>query len=491
VNLHLPRERVVPPGLSGVRDLTTRLYRELRAAVGDGRLRPGDQLPPTRELAAELQLSRGTVATAYERLIAEGFLTARVGAGTYVAADVEPTGPRGHRRSGAVRPRRDWTAVPAPVSASDAVPYDFSVGVPDPGLFPFDTWRRLVTSELRAGANSPGRYADPAGHLGLRKSVSRYIGISRAVLCDPDDVLVTNGTQHALDLISRVVLDRGDAVVVEDPGYPPAATLFATSGMQVAPVPVDEEGLTVDALPARARLVYVTPSHQFPTGAAMSLRRRVALVEWAQEHDALVVEDDYDSEFRFTSRPLEPLVNLDPSGRVCYVGSFSKTMLPALRLGFVMAPPSLRTALRAARQLSDGFSPVPTQAALARFIDEGMLARHVRKASGVYAKRQAAVLAALATVELVSVVPSSAGLHVCAQLPAAGRGTGRRVVASARRLGVAVEALDAYYRTEQGSGSPTTAVEGLAVGYGAVADDRLAEGLRRLVRVLRRETTVS
>jgi GntR family transcriptional regulator/MocR family aminotransferase len=261
--------------------------------------------------------------------------------------------------------------------------------------------------------------------------------------------------------------------------------------MQVAPVPVDEEGLTVDALPARARLVYVTPSHQFPTGAAMSLRRRVALVEWAQEHDALVVEDDYDSEFRFTSRPLEPLVNLDPSGRVCYVGSFSKTMLPALRLGFVMAPPSLRTALRAARQLSDGFSPVPTQAALARFIDEGMLARHVRKASGVYAKRQAAVLAALATVELVSVVPSSAGLHVCAQLPAAGRGTGRRVVASARRLGVAVEALDAYYRTEQGSGSPTTAVEGLAVGYGAVADDRLAEGLRRLVRVLRRETTVS
>ena len=304
------------------------------------------------------------------------------------------------------------------------MPYDFSVGVPDPALFPFDTWRRLVSSELRAGANAPGRYADPAGLLALREAVSRYVGVSRSVLCDPEDVVVTNGTQHAIDLVCRVVLDPGDTVAVEDPGYPPAATLFAASGMRVAPVPVDEEGLVVEALPARARLVYVTPSHQFPTGAAMSLRRRVALVEWAQVHDALVVEDDYDSEFRFSSRPLEPLVNLDPSGRVCYVGSFSKTMLPALRLGFVVAPPSLRPALRTARQLSDGFSPVPTQAALARFIDEGMLARHVRKASNAYARRHVAVLAALEPVPGLRVVPSSAGLHLCARLPGAGPATG-------------------------------------------------------------------
>ncbi|MEP6648293.1 MAG: PLP-dependent aminotransferase family protein [Lapillicoccus sp.] len=381
-----------------------------------------------------------------------------------------------------------------PVSTSDAVPYDFSVGVPDPALFPFDTWRRLVASELRAGANSPGRYADPAGHPSLREAVSRYVGVSRSVLCDLEDVLVTNGTQHALDLVSRVVLDPGDLVAVEDPGYPPAATLFAASGMRVAPVPVDEEGLVVEALPPRARLVYVTPSHQFPTGVAMSLRRRVALVEWAQQHDALVVEDDYDSEFRFTSRPLEPLVDLDPSGRVCYVGSFSKTMLPALRLGFVVVPPTLRSALRAARQLSDGFSPVPTQAALARFIDEGMLARHVRKASGVYATRHAAVLAALEPVPGLHVVPSSAGLHVCARLPTARTGDGRRVVSAARRVGVAVESLTDYYWDGQGSASTTSTpsgVEGVAVGYGAVADDRLTEGLRRLVRVLRRETTVS
>jgi GntR family transcriptional regulator/MocR family aminotransferase len=224
----------------------------------------------------------------------------------------------------------------------------------------------------------------------------------------------------------------------------------------------------------------------------MSLRRRVALVEWAQEHDALVVEDDYDSEFRFSSRPLEPLVNLDPSGRVCYVGSFSKTMLPALRVGFVVVPPSLRSALRAARQLSDGFGAVPTQAALARFIDEGMLARHVRKASGVYATRHAAVFAALEPVPGLQLVPSSAGLHVCARLPGARPGEGRRVVAAARPVGVAVESLDGYYLGAQGSTSDDSAArEGVVVGYGAVADDRLAEGLRRLVRVLRRETIVS
>ena len=473
-------------------DLTTRLYRELREAVRDGRLRPGDRLPPTRELATQLELSRGTVTTAYERLVAEGFLVARVGAGTYVADDVPRVGSRARRRAGAVRPRRGWTAAPAPVATGAAVPYDFGVGVPDPALFPFDSWRRLVASELRAGANAPGRYADPAGLLRLREAVSRYVGVSRSVRCDPEDVVVTNGTQQALDLVCRVVLEPGNTVAVEDPGYPPAATLFAAAGMRVAPVPVDEQGLVVEDLPVRARLVYVTPSHQFPTGAAMSLRRRVALVEWAQEHDSLVVEDDYDSEFRFSSRPLEPLVNLDPSGRVCYVGSFSKTMLPALRLGFIVAPPSLRLALRAARQLSDGFSPVATQAALARFIDDGMLARHVRKASTVYAARHATVLAALEAVPGLHVVPSSAGLHVCARLPRARPGDGRRVVSAAGRLGIAVESLDGYYLGAQGSTSVARrSSEGVVVGYGAVADDRLAEGLRRLVRVLRRATTVS
>ena len=454
VELHL--------GLSGGGDLTARLYRELREAIRDGRLRPGDRLPPTRELAtparAGARYRRHGIRAARRRGLPRrprrrrhlrrrrrAAAGVRAVAGGRVRCDLVGAGPR--------PPRPCRPAVP--------LPYDFSVGVPDPALFPFDTWRRLVTSELRAGANAPGRYGDPAGLPGLREAVSRYVGVSRAVLCDPEDVLVTNGTQHALDLVSRVAPRTRRHRRRRGPRVP--AGRNAVRGIRYArgAGPGGREGARRRA---RSRLVRgwstSRPSHQFPSGAAMSLRRRVALVEWAQEHDALVVEDDYDSEFRFSSRPLEPLVNLDPSGRVCYVGSFSKTMLPALRLGFIVAPPSLRLALRAARQLSDGFSPVPTQAALARFIDDGMLARHVRKASSVYAARHAAVLAALESVPGVQLVPSSAGLHVCARLPGARPGDGRRVVAAARRLGVAVESLDGYYLGQQGSTSAATAVEG-------------------------------
>jgi GntR family transcriptional regulator/MocR family aminotransferase len=279
-------------------------------------------------------------------------------------------------------------------------------------------------------------------------------------------------------------------VAVEEPGYPPAAALFEASGMRLAPVPVDDEGLVIDQLPAKTRLVYTTPSHQFPLGVAMSLSRRVALVEWAQEHDALIVEDDYDSEFRFTARPLEPLVNLDSTGRVCYVGSFSKTMLPALRLGFVVAPPSLRSALRAARQLSDGFGPTATQAALARFLDEGMLARHVRKAATVYAGRHQAVLRAFATVPALRVVPSSAGLHVCARFATAVSGTGGRVVSAASRADIAVESLVDYFRDVEHVGS-AEGPEGIVVGYGAVSSADLDEALPRLVRILRFELSRS
>lgn len=470
-------------------DLTAQVYRQLREAIRDGRLRPGDRLPASRELATRLAVSRGTVATAYERLVAEGFLTARVGAGTFVAEQVPEVGVRDRRRQGAVRPRSGWTYAPSPVN-TDKVGFDFRAGIPDAGLFPFDTWRRLVAGELRVGTGSPGRYADPAGHSGLRTAISRHVGVSRSVRCDPDDIVVTNGTQHALDLIARVVLEPGDTVAVENPGYPSAAMLLESLGMRVVPVPVDGQGLIVDRLPAGARLVYATPSHQFPLGVPMSLARRAALVEWAERHDALVVEDDYDTEFRFTARPLEPLVNLDPEGRVCYVGSFSKTMLPTLRLGFVVSPPSLRSAMRAARQLSDGHGPVATQAALARFLDDGSFARHVRRAAGVYAARHEAVVGALADLPGLQLVPSTAGLHVCVRFPRATTGAGLRVVAAARRQDVAVEALSGYVRgpSEQADGTgDAVGDEGLVVGYGGIPSDRVEEGLRRLGLVLRRE----
>ncbi|WP_460346466.1 MocR-like pyridoxine biosynthesis transcription factor PdxR [Actinoallomurus acanthiterrae] len=406
--------------LDGPGDLASRIYRGLLETILDGRLRPGERVPPTRDLARRLQVSRNTVCVAYERLTAEGFLAARVGAGTFVAAGQAPgTRPRSAPSGGAVRPRPPWDALtPAPHATGPPAAYDFGVGRPDGDLFPLAAWRRLLAGELRASAVRAAGYGDPAGHAGLRAAIARYIGVSRSVRADADDVLVTHGAQQALDLIARVLLNPGDRVAVEEPGYPPARRVFAAAGARVTGVPVDEEGIDVTALPADARLVYVTPSHQFPLGTPMSAGRRTALLAWAARHGAVIVEDDYDSEFRFSARPLQPLQSLDRTGRVVYVGTFSKTLSPMLRAGFLIAPAALRPALRAARQLADSYGDPAAQAALARLIDSGELARHVHKAARIYAARRERLATALAEdfADRLTVVPSTAGLHLCARL---------------------------------------------------------------------------
>jgi GntR family transcriptional regulator/MocR family aminotransferase len=483
--------------IDGIGDRATRIYRQLRAAVLDGRLRPGDRLPPTRELAARLGVARNTVAVAYERLTAEGFLTARVGAGTYVGA--APVASAVRRPVPGVRPQPIWDALrreEKPVRR----PYGFPVGTPDSTLFPLATWRRLVSAELRSATLGRDAYADAAGEPGLRAAIARYVGVSRSVRAAADDVVVTQGAQQALDLIGRVLVAPGDTVAVEEPGYPPARDLFRALGARVVGVPVDGEGLVVDRLPSAARLVYVTPSHQFPLGTPMSLARRAALLDWVASRDAAVIEDDYDSEFRFSDRPLDPLQSLDRSGRVIYVGTFSKTLLPVLRLGYAVAPPSLLPALRTARRLTDWHGDVVAQAALARFIDSGELSRHVRRASRVYAERHRLLTAALAgdLSRWLTPVPSAAGLHVCAlsTVPL------HDVVDRAAAAGVAVERLAAY-RSAPGGGpaadgraasdgrdpagadpagpaadGPT--VDGLVLGYGATPTDQIEPGLRVL-----------
>jgi GntR family transcriptional regulator/MocR family aminotransferase len=292
------------------------------------------------------------------------------------------------------------------------------------------------------------------------------------------DVVVTNGTQHALDLIGRVLLRPGDVVAVEEPGYPPARRLFASLGARVVGVPVDDEGLVVDGLPGHARLVYTTPSHQFPLGRAMTLARRNALLDWARRRPVAVVEDDYDSEFRFSQRPLEPLHSLDIAGRVLYVGTFSKSMVPTVRTGFVLAPPALREALVAARQLSDGYGQVAVQAALARFIDEGQLARHVRRAGKVYAERHARIVALLGALPALEVVPSAAGLHVTALLRDGDTARAGRLVTAAAARGIALDDLATYLQD-------STAQAGFVFGFGAVATDRIAEGLTILADLVR------
>ena len=468
--------------LEGPGDLSARVYRQLFDAVLDGRLRPGERLPPTRELARRLDVSRNTVALAYERLVAEGVLTSRVGAGTFVSTE-----PVGHSRArhapagSTIQARSVWKTIPEPLPARSGAPhYDFRVGSPDAAMFPFTVWRRLVARPLRPGTLDWARYGEPGGHVGLRAAIARHIGISRSVRASADDVIVTQGAQQALDLIGRVVLDRGDTVAVEEPGYPPARLLFRTMGARVVGVPVDSEGLVVSAIPKAARLVYVTPSHQFPLGVPMSLPRRAALLAWAEQRNALIIEDDYDSEFRFAGRPLDPFQTLDATGRVIYVGSFSKVMLPTLRLGFLIAPASLRGALRTAKQLTDWHGELPTQAALARFIDDGLLGRHIRKVAREYSLRHGMIAEAIGRdfSEWLRLIPSAAGLHISAHTAPGVSVDLEEVVRRAESWGLLVRTLSYF-------AAASLRRDGLVIGYGAVATQKIDEGLRRLRRSFR------
>ncbi|MFI6856729.1 PLP-dependent aminotransferase family protein [Streptomyces sp. NPDC050416] len=471
--------------LDGRRDLSGQIYRRLRTAIHDGLLRPGDPLPPTRELARRLEVARNTVGVAYERLVAEGYADSRVGSGTYVRTTGLPTPgaatATGTTASG-LRPRSVWAGLfpwagPEFTEPTTAA-HDFRIGLPDARLFPYDTWRPLIARELRLSADGALGYGDPAGHAGLRAALARHIGLSRGVRTGPDDVLVTTGTQQALDLIGRVLLEPGDRVAVEEPGYPPARLPFLAQGAEVTGVPVDAEGLLVDAIPPDTRAVYVTPAHQFPLGMPMSLRRRAALLRWARRHGTAVIEDDYDSEFRFSGRPVETLHGLDRDGHVIYVGSFSKVMLPSLRIGFLVAPAPLRTALRTAKYTADWHTAVPTQAALARFVDDGLLARHIRRMQHTYASRHRAVTHTLADhfADVSELVPSAAGLHVTAFTrgrladPDALADRARR----ARASGVAVHTLAEIAANR-------SARPGFVFGYGGISAPDVEPGLRRVL----------
>jgi GntR family transcriptional regulator / MocR family aminotransferase len=463
--------------LVGRKDLTGEIYRQLRQAILDGRLPSGGRLPPTRELARRLKVSRTTVTVAYDRLGGEGFITSRVGAGTFVSDDVAgPPGP-GRPAGGALRPRALWDAVAVPTVFDRPATFDFRTGIPDATLFSYQSWRRLVARQLRPTTVGTGAYGDPAGHPGLREAIARHIGLARGVQAGAEQVVVTNGTQQAVDLVARVLLAPGDRVAVESPGYGPPRRLLATLGAEVVGVPVDDQGLVVEAIPPRTRLVYVTPSHQFPLGMAMSLPRRLALLAWAERHDGAVVEDDYDSEFRYGGRPIEPLQTLDRRGRVIYVGSFSKTLLATLRLGFLVAPASLVAAVRSAKFLADWHTPLPLQGALAEFIDQGLFARHLRKMRGVYQQRHQQIVEGLDDrfADHLKPVPSAAGLHVAATAPTSTPEELQAVLGRASAAGVELQPLSMY-----DVGPPSQ--PGIVLGYGAIPTADIAEGLRRLRR---------
>jgi GntR family transcriptional regulator/MocR family aminotransferase len=322
-------------------------------------------------------------------------------------------------------------------------------------------------------------YAGPAGQPELREAIARHVSVMRAVACQADDVVATVGAQQAFDLLARILVTPGRTVVaVEEPGYPPARAAFAAAGATIASIPVDSEGLVVDRLPAGTRVVMVTPSHQFPLGTVMSARRRQALLQFAQAHRAVVIEDDYDGEFRYGGRPLDALQTLDRGENVFYVGTFSKSLFPALRLGFVVAPPWARPALIAARRITDLHGPVLAQETLTGFIAEGHLMRHVRRMRKVYGERRATLLQALVRHcgDRLIPIPGEAGLHLAARL--AGPLRANAVVARAAEQGLKLQALQSFAATK-------ATVNGLAFGFGVIQADQIDNAIRRLAATLR------
>ncbi|MGE8412695.1 MAG: PLP-dependent aminotransferase family protein [Pseudomonas sp.] len=378
--------------INGRKDLAGQLYKQLRGAIESGRLAAGMQLPPTRLLTEQLGISRKTISDIYAQLTYENFLIGKVGKGTYVNAR-PPRSPRQQKTPelACVDTLDLWKSLHFPLpdpALEGTLRREFIGGATSKSPFPQNEWRRCVQYGLRQMQRSIGFYSSIAGIPALRSAIAQHVAFCRGVVCQDNDVVVCNGAQQALDLISRVVLTKGSIVAVEDPGYPPARLLFASQGATVVGVPVDKEGMRVDLIPDQTCLIYVTPAHQFPLGMPMSPARKRALLNRARELGAVIIEDDYDSEFRYEGLPTDSLQSMDEYGIVAFVGTFSKTMLPELRLGYVVAPPAILEAVIKAKQFTDCHTSLLPQWALAKFMADRGLQKHIRRCRTVYAGRR-------------------------------------------------------------------------------------------------------
>jgi GntR family transcriptional regulator/MocR family aminotransferase len=476
-------------GRDGSRPAYVRLADALREGILVGRFRPGERLPATRSLARDLKLARNTVLEAYEQLLAEGYLMARHGSGTFVAPTLPDEAfrvPRpetnGRGGGGARGPalsafgQRVLSGEAHVHATDDREPhvYEFRYGTPSFREFPLDAWRTLTRRVLDYPPAELLGYGPAQGLPALRQALAHYLERSRGVHCAAEELVVVNGSQQALDLATRVLIDPGDTVAIEEPCYQGARAVFAAAGARLVPVPCDEEGIIVDRLPAVARAVYVTPSHQFPTGAVMSATRRLALLQWAEQAGAAIIEDDYDSQFRYEGRPLAALQGLDTSGSVVYIGTLSKVLLPGLRLGYMVAPPGLRDAVVAAKWLTDRHVALLYQAVLALFIEEGHFERHLRRMRKVYESRRRTLLSAFAETfgEAASVGGSESGMHVLVTLRGIEDVEG--FIARARAEGVGIYSAAHYYTL----GAPPGAR--FIMGYSSIDERGIREGVRRL-----------
>jgi GntR family transcriptional regulator/MocR family aminotransferase len=474
---------VIPLAPTG-EPLFKRIYIGLRMSILSGALPARGKLPSSRELADQLGVSRTVVVLAYEQLLAEGFVSGRMGSGTYVAPDIS--------RMYGTRPEKpidvklsSFGSAAAQAAARvnvqsrqrSALPYDFAYAGCDAQAFPLQAWNRILLRCARKALISELDYGLAAGNLALRQAICTHLRRSRAVQCDPSRIIVVNGSQQALDLVTRVLIERGDAVAIEDPAYQGTSEVLRTAGARVLPVPVDRQGLDPDRLPASARAVFVTPSHQFPTGATLSLERRIALLDWARRRNAVVIEDDYDGEFRYEGQPLESLQGLDRDSRVVYVGTFSRTVFSSLRIGYLVVPSTLVPALTAAKWLCDRHTPNLEQQTLAEFIANGSYGRHLRRVQRRIAVRRRTLLDAVNKYlgNRVELTGDGAGAHVA--LWPRRRVSEESVVARARLRGVGVYGLATYYL--QRPPRP-----GFMLGYSRLTDGQIHEGICRLAQIL-------
>lgn len=475
--------------------LHAQIYRRLRDNIVGGVLKPGDRLPSARRLASDLVVSRNTVDAAFAQLRAEGLIVRRVGAGTVVAATIGETSPIVRRRGGrdAVGPARVTTGPLAPATLSERGTLIARLGAAqiaddrhaspcatDVRGFPSATWSKLLAHRARAAGETTFRSADPFGTLELREAIADQARLSRGVQCSARQVVVLNGTQQAIDLAARLLLDPGGSAAMEDPGYTSARGALMAAGATVIPIPVDDQGMVVRELAALpdVRLTYVTPSHQFPLGVTMSMARRSALLEWASANKAWIIEDDYDSEFRYADRPILALQGMDRGGRVLYVGTYNKVLFPGLRLAYIIVPESLVDAFGAARRLTDGFSSPLVQGALTDFLRRGHFAAYVRAARNHYETCRNSLVDGIAASwgDRVLLGPSDTGLHLVAHFGTGDDDVDIAGAVQSREIGVG--ALSRYF---QGPARH----RGLLLSYGAATPAGITRDIAAMTTVIR------
>jgi GntR family transcriptional regulator/MocR family aminotransferase len=471
------------------------LYEQMRGLILSGKLTAGKRLPSTRLLADSLGLARATVAEGYDRLSSEGYIHTVAKSGTFVSEAL----PESLLSSA---PLTDAVAVAAPPSEGfdrlsaygravvgcdssfqrNYQEINFGYGPPDLEFFPLEQWRRLLLAHLRKTDSKVFGYCvDYAGFSGLREAVANYLSRSRAVRCTPDQVVIVNGSQQALDLVVRVLLDRGDYMAMENPGYFPMRLCALASGGNILPVPIDEQGMVVSMLPQspskRIKMVYVTPSHQYPTGTVLPLSRRLELLAWAAQNQVMIVEDDYDSEFRYAGRPLPSLQGIDKSDCVIYTGTFSKTLFPSIRLGYIVLPERMAPVFTKAKVLADRQAPMLEQYALTDFINEGHMERHIRKMRMIYEKRRNATVESFKEYfgECAAILGENSGMSVLVRF-----NTGLpdvAVQALAAQQGIGIITAEACYHEGYEPGE-------FLIGYSDIAEERIRDGIKRLHKAL-------